>query len=667
MTRLDINFSINKQTLKCENKIPLRAEDNNYFYAVFTFDETWADVVAGAKASFVRLLAGKKMSFVMPLTINSDGSYECKIPWEVMSEKGEFYVGVFGGDKIITNAVCVDVAASCMSEGVAPTAPTQDWFTKIETKIDNFEPSAEIIAEAIDNYLTQHPMREETDPIYLADKPTLATKAELFSGNYADLSGTPTIPSKTSQLQNDSGYLTQHQSLDGYATETYVAEAIADIPSPDLSNYALKEEIPDVSGFISEIPTATNTTIGGVKPDGTTITVTEDGTISSVGGGGAEVSIATINTVGTVKPDDTSITIAEDGTISGAGQNVSGNLSGGFSVNITRHPKNKITGSCSVAAGWHNTVSGYYAFATGQENKVRGDFGFSAGRGGTISAIDGVVVGDYCQATGYRGIAMGYSCTANGENSFSMGKGTIAKGSNQFASGAYNIEDTANTYATIVGNGVNNDNRANAYTLDWSGNAVFAGTVSNSGSDYAEYFEWTDGNENAEDRIGYIVTLDGDKIKKANPADDILGIISGTMTVLGDDAAWNWRGKYLRDEFGRIQYHFVDKDIIEPRRIIDEETQKITWEDVIVGTKQVLQPIINPEYNTQEQYVSRKDRKEWDAVGMLGKLYVRDDSTCQVNGYAKCGANGVATASTEQTNMRVLKRINDNVIRVILK
>lgn len=35
-----------------------------------------------------------------------------------------------------------------------------------------------------------------------------------------------------------------------------------------------------------QIPAATTSTIGGVKPDGTTITVTENGTISAVGGSG---------------------------------------------------------------------------------------------------------------------------------------------------------------------------------------------------------------------------------------------------------------------------------------------------------------------------------------------------------------------------------------------
>ena len=37
------------------------------------------------------------------------------------------------------------------------------------------------------------------------------------SSSYNDLSNRPAIPTKVSDLQNDAGYLTQHQSLDGYA------------------------------------------------------------------------------------------------------------------------------------------------------------------------------------------------------------------------------------------------------------------------------------------------------------------------------------------------------------------------------------------------------------------------------------------------------------------
>lgn len=43
------------------------------------------------------------------------------------------------------------------------------------------------------------------------------------------------IPTKVSELTNDAGYLTEHQSLDGLATENYVDTQIAAIPTPDVS------------------------------------------------------------------------------------------------------------------------------------------------------------------------------------------------------------------------------------------------------------------------------------------------------------------------------------------------------------------------------------------------------------------------------------------------
>lgn len=42
---------------------------------------------------------------------------------------------------------------------------------------------------------------------------------------------------------NAKGYLTEHQSLEGYATEKYVDDAIAAIPGTDLSNYYTKTEV----------------------------------------------------------------------------------------------------------------------------------------------------------------------------------------------------------------------------------------------------------------------------------------------------------------------------------------------------------------------------------------------------------------------------------------
>lgn len=55
------------------------------------------------------------------------------------------------------------------------------------------------------------------------------------------------------------------------------------------------------------------------------------------------------------------------------------------------------------------------------------------------------------------------------------GLGNIALGSYQHVGGKYNVADA--NKAIIIGNGVDGSNRANAYTLDWNGNATFAGDI----------------------------------------------------------------------------------------------------------------------------------------------------------------------------------------------
>ena len=62
----------------------------------------------------------------------------------------------------------------------------------------------------------------------------------------------------------------------------------------------------------------------------------------------------------------------------------------------------------------------------------------------------------------------------------------MASGAYQHVQGRYNIEDQTNQYAHIVGNGANSDRRANAHTLDWSGNAWFAGNIKIGGTSYSD-------------------------------------------------------------------------------------------------------------------------------------------------------------------------------------
>ena len=53
---------------------------------------------------------------------------------------------------------------------------------------------------------------------------------------------------------SEQGYLTEHQSLDGYATETWVESKGYALQSeiPDMSGYALKSEIPSLDGYVQE-------------------------------------------------------------------------------------------------------------------------------------------------------------------------------------------------------------------------------------------------------------------------------------------------------------------------------------------------------------------------------------------------------------------------------
>ena len=117
----------------------------------------------------------------------------------------------------------------------------------------------------------------------------------------------------------------------------------------------------------------------------------------------------------------------------------------------------------SHAEGYETTAMGVYSHAEGYHTAANG-YASHAECGLTI-------------ASGNNTHAEGYETTASGVCSHAEGNGTIARGYNSHVQGKYNIEDSSSTYAHIVGNGTDDDARSNAHTLDWSGNAWFAGTI----------------------------------------------------------------------------------------------------------------------------------------------------------------------------------------------
>lgn len=232
------------------------------------------------------------------------------------------------------------------------------------------------------------------------------------------------------------------------------------------------------------------------------------------------------------------------------------------------------------------------------------------------------------------------------------------------AVGKYNACTTLEDLPFVVGMGDADSaaSRRNGLSISSTGTLNVNGSVNTNGADYAEYFEWADGNPEAEDRVGYAVTLEGKKIRIANADDDVIGFISGTAAAVGEDAPWNWHGRDVRDEFGRVQYE--EKEFTEEVPDFDEEGNEIGTKTISI-VKTV--PVQNSKWNPEEQYIPRKFRSEWDTVGLLGKLYVRDDGSCEVGGYAVVVDGGIVAAAPARTNMRVLERVTENVVRVLFK
>lgn len=139
------------------------------------------------------------------------------------------------------------------------------------------------------------------------------------------------------------------------------------------------------------------------------------------------------------------------------------------------------------ASGHSSHAEGYYTRATGVQCHAEG--AGSAGLPNIASGYASHVEGRESQATGYAAHAEGFRTEARGDTAWGKGathaEGCYTKATQnyQHVQGKYNKNyatdgtfDSGN-FAHIVGNGSSDTVRSNAHTLDWSGNAWFAGDV----------------------------------------------------------------------------------------------------------------------------------------------------------------------------------------------
>ena len=265
------------------------------------------------------------------------------------------------------------------------------------------------------------------------------------------------------------------------------------------------------------------------------------------------------------------------------------------------------------------------------------------------------------KAYGKGAHAEGYNTQALHVAAHTSGNGTKSALAYQTVCGQVNKATTDSLF--VVGNGTYgatelDRNESNALECRTTGSLAIGGSLIQNASDYAECFEWDDGNKDKEDRIGYIVTLEGNKIRFADSTDDILGIISGTAGVIGNAAELDWKDRYLTDEYGRIIYDEIE---LEQTTCDPNDPEK-----EIVETIRRKVPRINPDFDSTLEYVPRTERPEWGIVGLMGQIYVRDNGLAIIGGYVT-PTRGIATPSLEPTRMRVMERINDHIIRVFFK
>lgn len=314
------------------------------------------------------------------------------------------------------------------------------------------------------------------------------------------------------------------------------------------------------------------------------------------------------------------------------------------------------SGTNSHAEGYRTIASGGYSHAEGYETTAGGGYGSHA-EGYYTNASS-----NYSHAEGYKTSARGYATSAHGAN-------TIAQGYIQAVFGKYNTLYAGASAITstdgsifIVGVGTSDTARKNAFRITNSGQCVGSTSFSVSGADYAEYYEWEDGNPNNEDRRGLFVTFsEGKKIRIANSEDDyILGVISADPSVIGNAYTDSWQGMHLTDVFGERLTEIVE---VEEEEILDEEGNVIETIPAHTETRFIL----NPDYDSEKEYIGRNERQEWATVGTHGQLVVIDDGSCQVNKYCKVSDDGIAIHSDEKTEYRIVERLDDTHIRIVIK
>lgn len=133
---------------------------------------------------------------------------------------------------------------------------------------------------------------------------------------------------------------------------------------------------------------------------------------------------------------------------------------------------------------------------------------------------------------------------------------------------------------------------SNVFKVSATGDVSYDGSSSSPAADFAEMFEWADGNPSNEDRTGTSVILQDGKIAPCPDGQEPIGVVSATAGFIGNNPL-SWQGKFVTDSLGRR-----------------------------TGA-------VSSDYNADTageadaNYTPRTVRPEWATVGLLGRIRIK--------------------------------------------
>lgn len=467
--------------------------------------------------------------------------------------------------------------------------------------------------------------------------------------------------------------------IDGVSTKIFAISHVKSTYYDYTNGKTLKSKLDDMDKSISEKSEKDHThsyagsdSVGGAATSAKECTGNSATATKATQDSDGNIIKSTYSKVGHTHSNYASKSIYDDTTVSMGrkdGQKV-GDNSFAFGYRVTASNNNSqavgfnttASGDSSHAEGGSTIASGAGSHAEGWSSKATNNNAHAEGGSTTASGDSSHAEGLCAIASGASSHAEGNYTKADGDYSHAEGNYTTAL-TNQHAQGHFNNTTNATDNSTsgtstgtafVIGNGTSSS-KSNAFRVTGEGATIAKKAYSTSGADYAEYFEWEDGNPNSEDRRGLFVTTIGDKIRIANSNDWILGVVSALPSVIGNHDE-EWMGRYILDDFG----DFITETFEYETKEIDKETGEET-----TVTKTGTKWKENPDYDPSKEYLPRAQRKEWDAIGLLGVLNVVDDGTCEVNGFCKVVDGGTVTQSA--TGYRVIKRVTDNIVKILIK